>query len=373
MRNDRGWQRLCWPVGRLLLCACLVLPCGAAAGQSTQPGTAPASQPATMAALSDADRALCAELGLDPEQVASLQAKPLYAFNEAEVDVYLRFLHASTPDLRDRVGHLARKNLGQPYELYLLGEAPFEVYDPQPIYCLDRSDCVVFAEHTYAMALSWDWPTFIAVLQRIRYAEGQIGVVTRNHYTEADWNPSNQWLVQDLSPRLPRRFTDTYRLKVDRARFFAQRYGLNTAHEVEELEVSYVPIERVMDMAGRLEEGDFVNFVYGQASVAGGDPACWVGHVGLIVIEDGKPHLLHSTPPKVKIEPLEGYVAGVLASMDARDAAGKRRTFGLKFHRLADDPWANLRAIDGPSAPRVVAPGPFAAPGFAPESAQARR
>jgi len=61
------------------------------------------------------------------------------------------------------------------------------------------------------------------------------------------------------------------------------------------------------------------------------------------------------------------------ASMEKRDAEGKRRTFGLKFFRLQDDPWANLRKIDGPDAPRVVAPGPFAAPGFAPEHSQARR
>jgi hypothetical protein len=28
---------------------------------------------------------------------------------------------------------------------------------------------------------------------------GQIGVATRNHFTETDWNPSNRWLVRDIT------------------------------------------------------------------------------------------------------------------------------------------------------------------------------
>ena len=30
-------------------------------------------------------------------------------------------------------------------------------------------------------------------------APGVIGVATRNHYTEADWNPSNRWLVREVT------------------------------------------------------------------------------------------------------------------------------------------------------------------------------
>ncbi len=86
--------------------------------------------------------------------LAKLENKPLYEFSEAEVGAYLGQLQATEPSLRKRIVKLARKNLGQPYDLYLLGEMPFETYDPQPIYCLTKSDCVVFAEHTYAMALT---------------------------------------------------------------------------------------------------------------------------------------------------------------------------------------------------------------------------
>ena len=52
------------------------------------------------------------------------------------------------------------------------------------------------------MALSHNWPGFMQMLQRIRYRDGQLGVATRNHYTEADWNISNRWLVEDITAEL---------------------------------------------------------------------------------------------------------------------------------------------------------------------------
>src|SRR5436190_13548477 len=149
--------------------------------------TAVSSIAATAKGLTSEQAATCKRIGLDANEIGKLAEKPLYKCTEAEVDKYLQFLSATEPDLRMRIVHLARKNIGQPYELYLLGEMPFEPYDPQPIYCLGKSDCLVFTEHTYAMAMSHNWPGFMRLLQRIRYRDGQLGVATRNHYTEADW------------------------------------------------------------------------------------------------------------------------------------------------------------------------------------------
>ena len=126
-----------------------------------------------------------------PPELAPLLAKPLYQFNETETGFYLGHLQATEPDLRKRIVHLARKNIGQPYDIYLLGELPFETYDPQPIYCLTKSDCLVFTEHVYAMALSRDWTGFMRLLQRIRYRDGRLGVATRNHYTEVNCDSYN--------------------------------------------------------------------------------------------------------------------------------------------------------------------------------------
>ncbi len=319
--------------------------------------------------LTKRQREVCDELGIDKKQLGELIGKPLYEFNEAEVDVYLRYLMKFEPELPARIKHLARKNIGQPYELYLLGEMPFEHYDPQPIYCLDRSDCVVFSEHTYAMALTGNWQDFMRMLQRIRYDGGRIGVATRNHYTEADWNPNNSWLVRDITAEVARQRVMKFKQKVDRAKFLRNRYKLETDIPVQEYEHEFIRFEDIDMAKPRLRDGDFVNVVRGKPGnkdvkgkpgsmedIFGG--SAWVGHVGMIVIgDDGEVHLIHSASPSVREEPIDEFIARSTEDLEARDAAGKARLLGFKFLRLQKDPMGNLREIDGPGAPRVVLPG----------------
>jgi hypothetical protein len=312
--------------------------------------------------LTSTQTAACQKLGLDTKQVAELVDKPLYKFTEAEVDTYLKFLSATEPDLRKRILHLARKNIGQPYELYLLGEMPFEPYDPQPIYCLGKSDCLVFTEHTYAMALSHNWPSFMKLLQRIRYRDGQLGVATRNHYTEADWNVSNGWLVEDLTKKLAGGTAVNFSETIDRSKFLKGRYHLDVSIPIEKHEDSYLPYAQIDRAKSQLQDGDFVNIV--RATAKPGAPqneifggSAFVGHVGLIGHgSNGEVHLIHSSEPKVREEPIDAYIARSTKDLAEKDAAGKPRLVGFKFLRLRDEPLKNLKAIDGADAPRVTLP-----------------
>jgi hypothetical protein len=306
--------------------------------------------------------AACERLGLDASAVEELVEKPLYKFTESEVDTYLRFLSATEPDLRKRIMHLARKNIGQPYEIYLLGEMPFEPYDPQPMYCLGKSDCVVFAEQTYAMALSHNWPSFMKMLQRLRYRDGRIGVVTRNHYTEADWNVSNRWLVDDITAELAGDSAVKFQQSIDRAQFFKNRYKLSVDIPIERHEDVYLPFEEISRVKGKLRDGDFVNVVRGIVK-PGAAPdetfggTAFVGHVGLVAEgDDGEVQMFHSSEPRVREEPLAEYIRRQTADLAERDAAGKARLVGFKFLRLRDDPLKHLERIDGADAPRVTLP-----------------
>lgn len=295
--------------------------------------------------------------GFEGAEIDALAAKPLYAMSEAEVGRYLAYAQVAYPNLRDRVMHLARKNLGQPYELYLLGEAPFETYDPQPLYCLDRSDCVVFAEHTYAMALADDWESFFATLQRIRYKEGEIGVASRNHYTEADWNRNNAWLVTDLTDALVGDKAVAFTQTIDRAKFLKNRYKIDRAFTPEKFTDHYVRWEDVDSIGDQLQPGDFVNVVRGK-----GDSK-WVGHVGMIGRgPNGELHFIHSISPTVREEPLANLIARERERFEKNKNAEKppAQLFGFKFLRLNEDALDRLRAIDGDAAPRVVPPSTVA-------------
>lgn len=235
--------------------------------------------------------------------LASLRTAPLYTFNEREVDAYLGWLSRQNMSDEQRVVHLARKNIGQPYRLSLLGEYPFELYDADPMYCLSASDCMTFVEQTYAMALSDDWPSFFRLLQRLRYRDGVVGFRTRNHFVEADWNVSNVWLFADVTAKLRRAKPAEMRVRIDRQTFFG-RYGLLPDVPLQIFVDVFIPRSNTASVARSLRDGDIVEIVRGD------DAWQYVSHMGLIALDAaGSPNLIHATNPAVSEEPLSAYVA----------------------------------------------------------------
>lgn len=269
---------------------------------------------------------------LTEEQTSALleraNQKRFWEVSPKELDVYLGWAKRAIPDLRQRVVHYARLRVGQPYEMYLLGEFPFELYDPQPLFELTKSDCVVFCEHTYAMALSGDWKEFFSTLQRIRYKDGKIGMLTRNHYTEADWDKNNSWLVTDVTRQLGASKIAHYTEKIDREKFFS-KFGIGQGIPVEILEDDYIPAECIAEVAPKLQDGDFVNVVRGSSN------SVWVGHTGLIAHNaKGEVMFIHSTPPKVVEVPLLKYVDDNVKKNAERAKKNQAQFLGMKFLRL---------------------------------------
>ncbi len=321
---------------------------------------------------------------IESEKLEELIEKPMYEFTPEEIDEYLKFVYELEPELRKRVNHFARKFIGQSYEIYLLGEFPFEIYDPQPLFSIDKSDCVVFSEQVYAMALSNNWKKFFAMLQRIRYKNGVIGLLTRNHYTEADWTVNNSWLIKDITDSLPDVKSKQVTTKIDRAKFFS-RWGIGQDIPVQELNWSYIPASEVPKALKYLKTGDFVNVVRGYTP-----DDVYVGHVGIISIgTDGVVYLIHSAEPEVTIEPLLEYMNRSLQLNKLREKENEeiaRRNleimkfnqklrsknngnphpaekkllnmkpifYGFRFFELQENALENLKKIDGPNAPKVT-------------------
>jgi hypothetical protein len=272
--------------------------------------------------------------GLPAAELGELLNKPLYRMQPREVSRFLAWQQLDQPDLRKRIAAIARKNIGQPYELFLLGEFPYETYDTQPLFSLAKSDCVVFAEHTYAMALSASWEEFFWMLQRIRYRDGVIGTATRNHYTEADWNVANSWLVTDVTRTLGAP-TQPYHQRIDRQAFLLKQFKIQRDIPVQPFDDVYIAKQDVAAIEAQLQDGDFVNVISGR------NGNHYASHVGLIVTgADGSRRLLHSAEPQVREETLQGFIAR-MAERDARNAGQNKATLsGFKFLRLNDAPQA---------------------------------
>ncbi|MFZ6872811.1 N-acetylmuramoyl-L-alanine amidase-like domain-containing protein [Undibacterium sp. Di27W] len=260
------------------------------------------------------------------------QNKKIFQMTPQEVDQYLVFLHANVPDLRQRIAMIARKNIGQPYKLNLLGEFPFELHDNLPMYSLTHSDCLVFVEHTYAMALSSSWEEFFWTLQRIRYKDGQIGVVTRNHYTEVDWNPNNAWLLKDISAGFGADKVANFDIVVDRAKFLREQHHKVSNIPVQTSREAYVRADKVDAILDQLRDGDFVNVVSDK------DGYQSITHVGLVVVDaNGKRNFLNSGEPQVKEEGFDTFISRTNERTRTSKQAKPRRLLGFKFLRLRDD------------------------------------
>ncbi len=283
--------------------------------------------------------------GLELDYVRELKSKPIYEFTPNEVDKFIGYMQNYKPDLRERIEYIAKKNVGQPYKLVMMGEFPFELYDQDDIFCIEYGNCVIYSEHTYAMALTDNWKTFMAMLQRIRYKNGEIGNLTRNHYTSADWDVNNSWLFEDITKELVGDKAAKTVIKIDRKKFFGRK-GIETDIPVQNYEFEYIPHTEVMNAVKNLKTGDFVNVVRGHSA-----DGVWVGHVGMICVDpDGTVNFMHSTPPEAKVQTIESYMEQQLAREDVN-------FYGFKFLRLRENAWENLRKIDGPRAPKVTVYG----------------
>jgi hypothetical protein len=322
--------------------ASLLLASAALAGCATAPAPRPAV-PATAPAPAPAPT---------PTPLEVLLQKQIYQMTPVEAGRYIAHIHQAEPDLRKRIAAIGRKNIGQPYSLNLLGEFPFEVHDKLPLFSLEESDCVVFAEHTYAMALSQSWEEFFWMLQRIRYRDGVIGVATRNHYTEVDWNIANRWLVTDISAELAGPAGPRYALTVDRAKFLKTRHGTERSIPVQHSVEAFVAKENVGAVAAQLQEGDLVNVI---STRNGG---YWASHVGLVVLgPNGERNFLHSSEPQVREESFDAFIAraAARAAHNARASRPGQTLAGFKFLRL------NNPIVVPPMAPQPR-PGTAGAP-----------
>ncbi|MGW8390171.1 N-acetylmuramoyl-L-alanine amidase-like domain-containing protein [Pseudoduganella sp. HUAS MS19] len=259
---------------------------------------------------------LLASVALAAALTAAAGPKQIYQMSPQEAGAFIADMRHAEPDLRKRIAAIGRRNIGQPYKLNLLGEFPYELHDTLPMYSLSASDCLVFAEHTYAMALSASWEEFFWTLQRIRYKDGVIGVASRNHYMEVDWNINNRWLLSDASAGA------RYTMRVDRARFLLTQHHVQRDIPVQDTEQAYLPLDRALQEFATLDEGDMVEVV----SVRKGQHM--VTHVGLVVLDaQGTRRFLHSAEPEVREESFASFIART------RARAGNGLA-GFKFMRL---------------------------------------
>lgn len=93
---------------------------------------------------------------------------------------------------QDKLAYLNKIFINKPYEFNALGEGKYGEFDDYPLYRTDTFDCETYVDTLIALDLATDLQSFKDIMIKIRYKNGNVSFVDRNHFTCLDWNTNNQ-------------------------------------------------------------------------------------------------------------------------------------------------------------------------------------
>lgn len=149
-------------------------------------------------------RALCIVLFISI--MSQLKAAPVYQEEQQKATLFVQSIYHNQADMKAlsmpmRLEKMSSLFLGKPYLLGALGEGASGRYDQYPLYRVDAFDCLTFVETTLALSQANNLDSFKQMMNKIRYQDGHVSFLMRNHFTDLDWNKHNQHngLLKDVT------------------------------------------------------------------------------------------------------------------------------------------------------------------------------
>lgn len=210
-----------------------------------------------------------------------------------------------------RLQVLSEMFLRTPYHFGPLGEGKRGKWDRDPIFRLDKVDCVTYVETVMALALSRTVREAKQRMQQIRYDQGKIHFGWRNHFTAAQWLPVNRraGYIKADTKQLAGKLSKPLRKVVapwiwkDRA---WRRWGrrLSPARRPRSFTIHYVPLANISKVLHRLPAIGWMGEIFSLPH----SPVV-VRHVGFFVRKRGTVYFRHANRPRVAEIPLARYTA----------------------------------------------------------------
>lgn len=185
----------------------------------------------------------------------------LNTYDPAQMDTYVRTLHAGTPEFVGRLERVIRDSVGTPYFDGPLGEGPYGTQDKDPLIDFTREDCVTSVEQWIATASAANYDELFQNLQRIRYKDGRVDFESRNHFMITDWIANNTF-CEPVTDTLGVK-TESVTRTISRKGFFervkASGLGLSTPDQVHTLH--YIPSALAEAAEAKIEEPALIVFI----------------------------------------------------------------------------------------------------------------
>lgn len=118
--------------------------------------------------------------------------------------IYKNILNNPQDDLVQRIYKVTQYFLGRPYVLGAMGEGVTGEFDQMPLYRTDIFDCTTFVEVTLALSEANNLEQFKKYINLIRYKNGDVNYINRNHFAHFDWDRNNakSGFIKDITDKI---------------------------------------------------------------------------------------------------------------------------------------------------------------------------
>jgi hypothetical protein len=106
--------------------------------------------------------------------------------------LYQKLTDLPKDSMAEKINVISAQFISLPYVLGALGDGSMARFDQFPLYRTDAFDCDTYVNTVLALALSDSLSTFQHCIRHVRYKNGHVGYIYRNHFTSIDWNKNNQ-------------------------------------------------------------------------------------------------------------------------------------------------------------------------------------
>ena len=252
---------------------------------------------------------------------------------------FYQTIRADQASLAKRITALSATLLGAPYVGGSLGEGASALYDKDPLTRFGEFDCTTYIETVFAGAMARSPEDFLTTLKALRYKNGEVSFVTRNHFPSLDWVPNNQDKFDDMTAFVAGGSVQTATTNIDKSAWYhkvgrsvlackegseycesliARFAKEGEAFKPEIAHLEYVPLTALylengdinQALLDRIPTGSLINMVR-----PNWDLEKWIGtkmnvsHQGLAIRKEGKLYLRHASVVYKKVidEPFYDY------------------------------------------------------------------
>lgn len=225
-------------------------------------------------------------------------------------------------------------NNKSPYLVDPLGEGDEGDFSKGPLYRFDAFDCTTFVETVLALTLADSPEDFRMRINQIRYKEGVVSYLSRNHFPSLDWIPNNikNGFVKDITAAVAGQKTKWSQTWIDKGEWLRRKgpqfEKMSWEFKPTLAQLPYISKEDLLassELIERIPSGSIFHVLRPNWDLTKAiGTRLDISHMGFLVREHGVLYMIHASngasrdgsddTKRVKKEPFLDYVQRVMMS-----------------------------------------------------------